>query len=66
MVHNPQATNDALSILRSGENFNFYVIFLLVLVLFIYFSEIKKKNWNAIAAGLALYMVHWLAEIINA
>jgi hypothetical protein len=66
LVHNPQATNDALSILRSGENFNFYVIFLLVLVLFIYFSEIKKKNWNAIAAGLALYMVHWLAEIINA
>ena len=66
MVHNPQATQQALSILRSGENFNFYVIFLLVLVLFIYFSEIKKENWNAIAAGLALYMVHWLAEIINA
>ena len=66
MVNNPQATQDALSILRSGENFNFYVIFLLVLVLFIYFSEIKKKNWNGIAAGLALYMVHWLAEIINA
>jgi len=66
MVHNPQATQQALSILRSGENFNFYVIFLLVLVLFIYFSEIKKENWNAIAAGLALYMVHWLVEIINA
>ena len=66
LVHNPQATNEALSILRSGQNFNFYVIFLLVLVLFIYFSEIKKKNWNAIAAGLALYMVHWFAEIINA
>ncbi len=66
MVHNPQATNEALSILRSGENFNFYVIFLLILVLFIYFSEIKKKNWKGIAAGLSLYMVHWLAEIINA
>ena len=66
MVHNPEATNEALSILRSGENFNFYVIFLLVLVLFIYFNEIKKKNWNAIAAGLALYAVHWFAEIINA
>ena len=43
MVNNPQATQDALAILRSGENFNFYVIFLLVLVLFLYFSEIKKK-----------------------
>jgi len=66
LVNNPQATQEALSILRSGENFHFYVIFLLVLVLFIYFSEIEKKKWNAIAAGLALYMVHWLAEIINA
>jgi len=66
LVHNPEATKEALSILRSGENFNFYVIFLLILVLFIYFSEIKNKNWNAIAAGLALYTVHWFAEIINA
>ena len=66
MVHKPEATQQALSILRSGENFNFYVIFILVLVLFIYFSEIKKENWNGIAAGMALYMVHWLAEIINA
>jgi hypothetical protein len=66
LVHNPEATREALSILRSGENFNFYVIFLLVLVLFIYFNEINKKNWNAIAAGLSLYMVHWFAEIINA
>jgi hypothetical protein len=66
VVHKPEATEQALSILRSGENFNFYVIFLLVLVLYIYFSEIKKEDWNTIAAGLALYMVHWFAEIINA
>jgi hypothetical protein len=66
LVHNPEATQEALSILRSGENFNFYAIFLLVLVLFIYFNEINKKNWKAIAAGLSLYMVHWFAEIINA
>ncbi len=66
MVQNPQATYQALSILRSGENFNFYVIFFLVVVLFIYFNEIQKKNWNGIAAGMAFYMLQWLFEICNA
>jgi hypothetical protein len=65
-LHDPQATADALSILRHGDYFNLYVIFMLVLVLYIYFSEGKKKNWGGIAAGLSLYMIHWFAEIINA
>jgi hypothetical protein len=65
MVNNPQATQDALDILRVGDNFNFYVIFMLVLVLFIYFREIKNKNWRGIAAGMMLYMIHWFVEIIN-
>ncbi len=62
----PDATQKALSILRSGQNFNFYVIFLLVAVLYIYFNEIHNKNWNGIASGLMLYMIHWFVEIINA
>ncbi|TFF69453.1 MAG: hypothetical protein EU516_00635 [Promethearchaeota archaeon] len=65
-LNNPQATADALSILRSGENFNLYVIFMIVAVLYIYFSEGKKKNWAGIAAGLSLYMIHWFVEVINA
>lgn len=64
-LNNPGATQDALDILRSGENFNFYVIFLLVAVLYIYFNEVNKKNWNGIASGLMLYMIHWFVEIIN-
>jgi len=59
-------TEDALGILRSAANFNFYVIFLLVAVLYIYFNEMNKKNWNGIAAGLMLYTIHWFVEIINA
>jgi len=39
---------------------------LLAFVVYIYFNEISKKNWNAVAAGLSLYMVHWLYEIANA
>jgi hypothetical protein len=65
-LHNPQATAEAMSLLRSGDPFQWYVITLLALVVYVYFREIKNKNWNAIAAGLSLYMVHWTAEIINA
>lgn len=65
-LNNPEATAKALSILRSGDNFNLYVIFMIVAVLYIYFSEGKKKNWGGIAAGLSLYMIHWFVEIINA
>ncbi len=65
-MHNPDATGDALAILRNGENFQWYVIFMLIAVLYIYFSEAQKKNWKGIAAGMMVYMIHWLAEIVNA
>lgn len=65
-MHNPEATAQALAILRDGQNFQWYLIPLLALVIYIYASEAQKGNWRVIAAGLALYMVHWLAEIINA
>jgi hypothetical protein len=39
---------------------------LFAFVLYIYFNEISNKNWKGVAAGLALYMVHWLYEIGNA
>jgi hypothetical protein len=64
-LHRPEATADALAILRRGELFNLYVIFMLVLVLYIYFSEYQKKNYNAIVSGLTLYGIHWFVEIIN-
>jgi hypothetical protein len=61
-----QATQDALAILRNGQNFQWYVIAFLALVVYVYTNEYSKKNWKGIAAGLALYMVHWFFEIINA
>lgn len=51
---------------RSTENFNWTFIFILALVFYVYWSEINKKNFPAIYAGLALYGVHWLYEIANA
>jgi len=65
-MNRPEATRMALDILRSGDYFQWYVITLLALVVYVYLNEISKKNWRGIAAGLSLYMVHWLAEIINA
>jgi hypothetical protein len=65
-MNNPEATQAALSILRSGEPFQWYVMTLFALVLYVYFNEISKKNWKGVAAGLSLYMVHWLFEIANA
>ncbi len=66
MLNQPELTQSALNILRSGETFNWYVIPLLALVMYVYFNEISKKNWKNIAAGLSLYMVHWFFEIMNA
>jgi len=65
-MNNPEVTQMALSILRKGDNFQWYVITFLALVVYIYFNEISKKNWKGIAAGLALYAVHWFYEILNA
>lgn len=65
-MHNQEATQQALAILRSGENFQWYLIPLFALVVYVYASEIAKKNWKPVAAGLALYMVHWFYEILNA
>lgn len=65
-MNHPEVTDQALSILRSGSTFQWYVITLLALVMYIYLNEISKKNWKGIAAGLALYGVHWFYEILNA
>lgn len=62
----PELTQQALSILRTGENFQWYVITFLAIVIYIYTNEYSKKNWKGIAAGLSLYLVHWFFEIVNA
>jgi len=51
---------------RSTENFNWTFIFILAVVFYVYWTEIKNKNFDAVCAGLALYGVHWLYEIVNA
>ena len=53
-------------IVRSTSNFNWTFIFILAVVFYVYWSEIHKKNYEAVFAGLALYATHWIYEIMNA
>jgi hypothetical protein len=63
---NKAAAEAAKLAVRSVDNFNWTFIALFAIVVYIYTTEIKKKNYKAIAAGLALYAVHWFYEIMNA
>jgi hypothetical protein len=65
-MNHPELTNQALSILRNPATFQWYFIPLFATVVYIYFNEAANKNWRGIAAGLALYAVHWFYEILNA
>ena len=65
-MNQPELTQQALSILRNPATFQWYVIPMLALVMYIYGNEYSKKNYKIIAAGLALYGVHWFYEILNA
>ncbi len=65
-MNHPEVTEQSLSILRDGSNFQLYILPIFVIILYIYFNEISKRNWKGVAAGLALYMVHWFYEILNA
>ncbi len=65
-MNQPELTQQALAILRSGENFHWTVIPLLALLVYVYANEYSKGNLKGIAAGLSLYLVHWFFEIVNA
>lgn len=55
----------AQEILRSGSQYQWYVIPLLAIVMYIYAAESKNKNWNAVFAGLAFWGMDWFNEIWN-
>jgi hypothetical protein len=56
---------EALSRLRDGSNFQWYVIPLLSFVFYVYTVETEKRNWNLVLAGLAFWGADWLNEIVN-
>jgi len=60
------AADAAKAAVRSTSNFNWTFIALLAFVVYVYASEFKNKNFKGIVAGISLYLVHWLYEIVNA
>lgn len=60
-----ESAAQALSILRDGSLFQWYVIPLFALVVYVYANEIEKRNWNLVFAGLAFWGMDWFNEIWN-
>ncbi len=55
----------ALKILRDASQFQWYVIPLFALVVYVYAVEFERKNWSLIFAGLAFWGMDWFNEIWN-
>jgi hypothetical protein len=60
-----ESANQALSILRDGSLFQWYVIPLFAFVVYVYAVEIERRNWNLVFAGLAFWGMDWFNEIWN-
>lgn len=56
----------ALESLRSAEYFQWYVVPLLAFVIYVYITEVQKKNWNAVLVGLMFAAGEFAWEMFNA
>ena len=56
---------EALSLLRDGSQFQWYVIPLFAFVVYVYAVEVERKNWSLLFAGLAFWGMDWFNEIWN-
>ncbi len=55
----------ALALLRDGSHFQWYVIPLLLLVMYVYANEVERRNWSLVLAGLAFWLMDWFNEILE-
>ena len=60
-----ESAQTALSLLRDGSHFQWYVIPLLLIVMYIYANEVERGNWSMVLAGLAFWLMDWFNEIWN-
>ena len=57
--------SQAMAILRNPATFQWYVITLFALCVYVYAVEIERRNWSLIFAGLAFWGMDWFNEIWN-
>ncbi len=60
-----EAALAASQILRDSSHFQWYVIPLFALVVYVYAVEVERRNWNLVFAGLAFWGMDWFNEIWN-
>lgn len=60
------ASQAAMARLRSPEFFEWYLVPLLAFVIFVYASEVEKRHWHSILAGLLFALAEFTWEILNA
>ena len=60
-----ESASTALSILRNGSTFQWYVIPFIAFIFYVYTVEVQKMDWNLVLAGLAFWGMDWINEIIN-
>jgi hypothetical protein len=58
-------TVEAQELLRDADQFSWYVVTLLVLVLYVYAVEVERRRWDIVLAGLAFWLADWINEIVN-
>ena len=59
-------TREAQDILRDPSQFKWYTVALLVFVAYVYSVEIERRRWDVVLAGIALWVVDWFNEVVNA
>ena len=59
-------TREAQHLLRHPGLFNWSTVTLLTLVIYVYAVEIERRNWDAVLAGIAFWLMDWANELINA
>ena len=62
----PSFTHEAEHVLRAPGLFHWSTVTLLALVVYVYTVEIERRNWDAVLAGLAFWLMDWVNELINA
>jgi hypothetical protein len=59
------SAQEALSILRDPNQFQWYLITLFAIVVYIYAVEVERRNWSLVFAGLAFWGMDWFNELWN-
>jgi hypothetical protein len=60
-----ESASQAIAIMRNPITFQWYVIPLFALIVYVYTVEVERRNWSLVFAGLAFWGMDWFNEIWN-